>query len=301
MLIGAIEAGGTNMICSIGTMQAGVMQRASFPTLTPEETMPKVIEFIRMFDVKALGVGSFGPLNLNPDSPEYGSITNTPKKEWRNFPLLKTLTDALGVPARLDTAVNAAALAEHRLGAGKGTQNMLYVSVGAGVGGGIIINGEPVHGLVHPELGHMIVIPQENDPMPDGVCPFHGHCLEGLAAEPAIERRWGLPHQLMTEDHPAWVLEANYIAQMCVSAIVTFSPEVIILGGSVMQHAALYDMIRADVLAMLGGYVASEKLRPEEISSYIVPPALGIHSGVTGAMLLAAQALEQRAASDSGK
>ena len=298
MLIGALEAGGTNMICSIGSVQAGVMQRASFPTTTPEATMPKVIEFFKMFDVKALGIGSFGPLNLNPDSPGYGSITNTPKAEWKNYPLLSVMTDALGVPAQIDTAVNAAALAEHQLGAGRGTRSMLYVSVGAGIGGGVIINGEPVHGLVHPELGHMIVTVQEGDPMPGGVCPYHGCCLEGLAAEPAIEKRWGLPHRLMTDDHPAWALEAKYLAQMCMNAVVTFSPEVIILGGGVMQHAALYDLVRRDVLALLDGYVDSEKLTAEGISSYIVPPALGVHSGVTGAMLLGAQALRRHASPD---
>jgi len=294
MLIGALEAGGTNMICSIGNREGSVLQRASFPTRTPENTLPKVAEFFRMFEIQALGVGSFGPLNLDEQSEDYGSILNTPKTEWRNFPLLAALKRELHVPMAIDTAVNAAALAEHRLGAGKGMCSLLYVTVGAGVGGGVIAGGEPVHGLVHPELGHMLMTPSADDSMPEGICPYHAHCLEGLASGPAIERRWGLPSRLMTDDHPAWRLEAHYLAQMCVNAIVSFSPEVIVLGGGVMSRGVLYEMIRREVLEMLGGYVASEKLAPQGISSYIVPPALGMNSGVVGALLLGARALAQR-------
>lgn len=294
MLIGALEAGGTKMVCSIGTPQGGVLQRASFPTLAPEVTVPQIVEFISKFDVGALGIGSFGPLDLNPASPTYGCITNTPKTEWQNYPLLPELRERLGVPAAIDTDVNAAALAEFKMGAGAGLQSLLYVTVGTGIGGGLVIGGQLVHGLVHPELGHMILSPEESDPMPDGVCPFHRHCLEGLACGPAIEKRWGLSAKLMTEDHPAWELEATYLAQMCANAIVTVSPEVIVLGGGVMQQAHLFPRIREKTLALLGGYVASDRLTPEGIASYIVPPALGINSGVTGALLLGAQALEAK-------
>lgn len=294
MLIGALEAGGTKMVCSIGTAQGGVLQRASFPTLAPEVTVPQIVEFISKFDVGALGIGSFGPLDLNPASPTYGSITKTPKTEWQNYPLMAELSKRLGVPAAIDTDVNAAALAEYQMGAGVGLHSLLYVTVGTGIGGGLIIGGQVVHGLVHPELGHMILSPEESDPMPDGVCPFHRHCLEGLACGPAIEKRWGLSAKLMTADHPAWELEATYLAQMCANAIVMFSPEIIVLGGGVMQQAHLFPMIREKTLALLGGYVASDKLTPEGIASYIVPPALGINSGVTGALLLGAQALEDK-------
>ncbi|MGN0775788.1 MAG: ROK family protein [Candidatus Ventricola sp.] len=293
MLIGALEAGGTNMTASIGNAQRGVMQRASFPTTAPETTIPKIVEFLRAFDVKALGIGSFGPLDLNPASPTYGWITDTPKKEWHSFPLLPTLKEALGVPTAIDTASNVSALAENRMGAGQGTKNMLYLTVGAGIGGGILINGQPVHGLVHPELGHMLIAPAEGDPMESGVCPFHRHCLEGLASGPAMEKRWGLPAKLMTDDHPAWTLEAQYLAQMCANAIVTVSPEIIVLGGEVMQiHPALYPMIRTETLRLLGGYVGSQKITPEGMKAYIVPPKLGMNAGVTGALLLGAQALE---------
>jgi len=292
MLIGALEAGGTNMTASIGSVERGVMQRASFQTGAPETTIPQIIEFFRMFDIKALGIGAFGPLNLNPASPCYGHIAGTPKEEWRGYPLLSVLRGQLGVPAAIDTAVNAAALAENRLGAGQGTENMLYVTVGSGIGGGVIVGGEPMRGLVHPELGHMLVHPLAQDTMPDGVCPFHRHCLEGLASAPAMERRWGLPPRLMTQDHPAWALEAEYLAQMCVNAIVMFSPEIIVLGGAVMQlNPALYPMIRERTLALLGGYVDSPRLTQEGIEGYIAAPKLGINAGVAGALLLGAQAL----------
>lgn len=294
MFIGALEAGGTKMVCSIGTPQGDVLQRASFPTLTPEETVPQIVDFIRKFDVAALGIGSFGPLDLNPTSPTYGNITLTPKLEWKGYPLLSELQRQLNVPAEIDTDVNAAALAEYEMGAGKGLGSLLYVTVGTGVGGGLIIGGKMVHGLVHPEIGHMLLVPQEDDPMPDGVCPFHRHCLEGLASGPAIEQRWGLSAKLMTEDHPAWELEAMYLAQMCANMILTVSPEIIVLGGGVMQQMHLFPRIREKTLEILNGYVASPKITKEQIDEYIVPPGLGVNSGVTGALLLGARALQKR-------
>ena len=260
MLIGALEAGGTKMVCSIGNPEGGVLQRASFQTLTPDVTVPQIVDFIGKFDVKALGIGSFGPLDLNPASPTYGNITKTPKKEWIDYPLMTTLKNALGVPTGIDTDVNAAALAEYTMGAGKGRGSLLYVTVGTGIGGGFVTDGRMIHGLVHPEMGHMILAPLEGDTMPDGVCPYHRHCLEGLASGPAIEKRWGLSAKLMTEDHPAWELEATYLAQMCVNMIVTVSPEVIVLGGGVMQQAHLFPKIRAKVLDLLGGYVSSPSI-----------------------------------------
>ena len=290
MLIGALEAGGTKMVCSIGNPEGNVLQRASFPTLSPEMTVPQILDFIGKFDVKALGIGSFGPLDLNPDSPTYGAIKKTPKKEWTGYPLLKTLQEGLNVPTAIDTDVNAAALAESRMGAGKGLGSLVYVTVGTGIGGGVVIGGQLVHGLVHPELGHMMLVPQEEDSMPDGICPFHRHCLEGLACGPAIEKRWGLSAKLMTEDHPAWELEAQYLAQMCANLIFTLSPEMIVLGGGVMQQMHLFPRIRRKTLELLGGYVDSEKMTPEGMEGYIVPPGLGINSGVVGALLLGAQA-----------
>lgn len=292
MIIGALEAGGTKMVCSIGNVSGGVLQRASFPTGTPEETIPQLVDFFRKFDIKALGIGSFGPLDLNPASETYGYITLTPKTGWQNYPLMPELQRQLGVPAGIDTDVNAAALAEYRLGAGQNYGSLLYVTVGTGVGGGFIVDGKPVHGLVHPEVGHMMVSVQEGDVMPDGICPFHRHCIEGMACGPAIEKRWGLSSKLMTDDHPAWELEATYLAQLCYNATLMFSPELIILGGGVMQRTHLFPMIRKKTLEMLGGYVGSSRITEAGIDGYIVPPKLGQNAGVTGALLLGAQALE---------
>lgn len=298
MLIGALEAGGTKMVCSIGKLKGGILQRASFPTTEPETTISQIVGFISQFDVKALGIGSFGPLDLNPDSPTYGHITKTPKAGWSDYPLMPELSRRIGVPTAIDTDVNAAALAEFEMGAGKGKRSLLYVTVGTGIGGGFVVEGNLVHGLVHPEIGHMFLAPLESDPMPGGVCPFHKGCLEGLASGPSIEKRWGLSAKLMSEEHPAWELEAAYLAQMCANMILAVSPEIIVLGGGVMQQMHLFPRIREKTLALLNGYVASPAVTPEGISSYIVPPALGINSGVTGALLLGARAYE---AANAGK
>ena len=213
MLIGALEAGGTKMVCSIGNPQGGVLQRASFPTLTPDVTVPQIVDFIGKFDVKALGIGSFGPLDLNPASPTYGSITKTPKREWIDYPLMAVLKDALGVPTGIDTDVNAAALAEYTMGAGQGHGSLLYVTVGTGIGGGFVTEGKMIHGLVHPEMGHMILSPQEGDTMPDGVCPYHRHCLEGLASGPAIEARWGLAPEVLREHYAPHELRLSAVGR----------------------------------------------------------------------------------------
>ncbi len=291
MLIGALEAGGTKMVCSIGDERGNVLQRAGFPTQLPDETIAQIVDFLRRFGVRALGIGSFGPLDLHPASPTYGCIMRSPKKEWSGYPLLGTLRAALSVPCAIDTDVNAAALAESQLGAGKGKGSLLYVTVGTGVGGGLVLGDRIVHGLVHPELGHMLMRTARAETAPDGFCPFHRGCLEGLASGPAIEKRWGLSPRLMMPDHPAWALEAEYLAEMCVNAILMVSPEVIVLGGGVMQQTHLFPRIRSRVTELLGGYVMSEAVAPEHIARYIVPPALGVNSGVVGALLLAAQAL----------
>ena len=293
MLIGALEAGGTKMVCSIGDPQGNVLQRASFPTQSPEETIAQIVDFIGRFGVKALGIGSFGPLDLHPASPTYGCIMRSPKVGWSGYPLLSELRKGLNVPCAIDTDVNAAALAESVLGAGKGKGSLVYVTVGTGIGGGLVLGGKLVHGLVHPEVGHMLMRAVRGDTMPEGCCPFHTGCLEGLASGPAIEKRWGLSSRLMMPDHPAWGLEAEYLAQMCVNLILTFSPEVIVLGGGVMQQAHLFPRIRERVIALLGGYVASDRVSGAHINSYITAPALGVNSGVVGALLLGAQALGQ--------
>lgn len=287
MLLGALEAGGTKMVCSTGDAAGHIFTRESFPTTTPKETMPLLIDFFRKAEVGALGIGTFGPVDLRPASPTYGCITSTPKLVWRNFPLLPTLTDALGVPANIDTDVNAAALAEHTLGAAGGLSSCLYVTIGTGIGGGLVVENNLVHGLLHPEFGHFWLRAHPTDPAPHGFCPYHDGCLEGLACGPTMEKRWGIKAQNLPAGHPGWELEAYYLAQMCTTAVVTFSPEKIILGGGVMEQRHLFPMIHANVQSMLGGYVQHAAIL-DAIDEYIVPPGLGKDSGVTGALLLAA-------------
>ena len=288
-MYGALEAGGTKMVLSQMSDNGAMLHRETIPTETPEITMPKMIEFFREHPVDALGIGCFGPLDLNEKSPTYGSITATPKLAWRDYPIMQAFRDALGVPVAIDTDVNAAAMAESQLGAGRGRSSCLYVTVGTGIGGGLIVDGKPVHGLVHPELGHILVTPCADDPAPDGFCPYHKHCLEGMAAGPAIEKRWGKPGSELPANHPAWELEAEYLAQMCHNAIMTFSPERIILGGGVMQQSFLFSLIRQKTLRLLGGYIVSPAVEANLID-YIVKPGLGVHSGVMGAWLLARNA-----------
>ncbi len=290
-IYGALEAGGTKMVLSRLDENGVMLDRESIPTQTPETTMPAMIRFFRDRPITALGIGCFGPLDLSPASPTYGAITATPKLSWRNYPILTEFRRQLGVPALLDTDVNAAALAEATLGAARGLGSCLYVTVGTGVGGGVVIDGKPRHGLTHPELGHMLLTPEKDDPMPEGACPYHAHCLEGLAAGPAIAKRWGKPAQELPPEHPAWALEAAYLAQMCHNAIMTLSPEKIILGGGVMQQEFLFPLIREKTLALLNGYVCHAAV-DHGLADYIVAPGLGVNSGVMGAFLLARQAEE---------
>ena len=289
---GALEAGGTKMVLSRLDENGNMMERISIPTRTPEETMPEMIAFFREHPVDALGIGSFGPVDLHEDSPTFGSITATPKLAWRFFPILKVFKDALNIPVKIDTDVNAAAISEQAMGAARGLDSCVYVTVGTGIGAGIVMGGKPVHGLVHSELGHYLMRQEAADPTPDGFCPYHKGCLEGLAAGPAIEKRWGVSAKELTPDHPAWELEANYLAQMCVNLIMTLSPEKIILGGGVMQQKFLFPMIREKTLKLMNGYICASAV-DEGLVNYIVEPGLDVNSGVMGAYILARRALEE--------
>ncbi len=291
MRYGALEAGGTKMVMAVMNESGDTLQRETIPTLTPAETMPRMIGFFRDNKADVLGVGSFGPLDLNPASPAFGSVTITPKLAWCNYPMLKVFRDELKIPVAIDTDVNAAALAEFMLGAAKGKSSCMYVTVGTGVGGGLIVNGKPVHGFMHPEIGHIPLIPDPEDPTPDGFCPYHKHCMEGLAAGPAIEKRWGISAKELPQDHPAWKLEIYYMSQLCANAMFSFSPEIIILGGGVMQQKFMIPAIRKKTVELLGGYFP-EPLIADGLSSYIVEPGLGTASGITGAWLLAKQLTE---------
>ncbi len=288
-LYGALEAGGTKMVLAILDEQGKIQKKTSLPTRTPEETMPDMLSFFRQASVAALGIGCFGPLDLCPSSPTFGSITATPKLAWRNYPIRNAFMESLRIPVELDTDVNGAALAEATLGAARGLESCLYVTVGTGVGGGLIIHGKPVHGLMHPEIGHIQVVTAKDDPLPEGICPYHGSCLEGMASGPALEKRWGVPAVKLEETHPAWELEADYLSQLCASAMLSFSPEKIILGGGVMQKKFLLPMIRRRTVERLHGYISHEAVE-QGLTDYIVEPGLGTESGIIGAWLLARQA-----------
>ncbi len=289
MLYGALEAGGTKMVLSIGNENNEILERTSIPTRNPKETIDEMNAWFAGKNICALGVGTFGPVELDENSPKYGWITTSPKLAWVDQPLLPRMQEALGVPALIDTDVNAAALAEYELGAAKGLKSCLYVTIGTGVGGGLIVEGNLVHGLMHPELGHILLREEPSDPTPDGFCPYHIGCLEGLASGPAIEKRWGVSAKELAQDHPAWDLEAAYLAQMCICAICTFSPEKIILGGGVMQQKHIFPKIRAIVQERLNRYIGKAEIL-ENIDNYIVEPGLGTASGATGALLLAKKA-----------
>ena len=291
-LVGGIEAGGTKFVCALGTGPNDLRATARVPTTTPHETLARCIAFFRDHSepVAAVGIACFGPIDLGPRSPTYGYITTTPKIAWRNVDIRGIVARALGVPVAFETDVNAAAIGEHRYGAARGASNVLYVTVGTGIGGGVIVHGQPVHGLLHPELGH-ILIPHDavEDPFP-GVCPAHGDCLEGLASGPAIEQRWGIPGRELPGDHPAWVLEAHYLALAVSTSIYTLSPERIVLGGGVMEQQQLFPLIRERVRQLLNGYLDSPEVGAR-IDAYIVPAGLGSNAGVLGAIALAQDAI----------
>ena len=291
-LVGGIEAGGTKFVCALGTGATDLRATARFPTTTPEETLERCIAFFRDHadPVAAIGIACFGPIDLQPASPTYGYITMTPKIAWRNVDIRGIVARALGVPVAFDTDVNGAALGEQRWGVARGVANVLYVTVGTGIGGGVIVHGQPVHGLVNPELGH-IPVPHDRarDPFP-GACPVHGDCLEGLASGPAIGERWGVAGHELPVDHPAWALEAEYLALGISTWIYTLSPERIVLGGGVMEQQHLFPLIRRRVRQILNGYLTASEVG-EGIDDYIVPPGLGSEAGVLGAIALALDTL----------
>jgi fructokinase len=292
-LYGGIEAGGTKFVCAVGSGPDDLCAQTQFPTTTPEETLGRAIDFFSLQpdDLFAIGIASFGPVDPNPDSPTFGYVTTTPKPGWAQIDFAGTVARALDVPVGFDTDVNGAALGEYRWGSAQGLDTFIYLTIGTGLGGGGLINGRPMHGLIHPEMGH-IRLPHdwEADPFP-GTCPYHGDCLEGLAAGPALEQRWGQPGATLPPDHPAWELEARYLALGLVNFITTLSPQRIILGGGVMQQAHLFPLIHREVQALLNGYVQSPAIL-DEIDAYIVPPGLGSRAGVLGAIALAEQAYQ---------
>jgi fructokinase len=287
---GGIEAGGTKFNLLVGRSPDDVLEQIRVPTTSPAETLQRAIRFFAPFvsagKVGSIGVGSFGPCDLSPASSTFGFITSTPKPGWQNTDVVGPLRNALGVEVAFDTDVNAAALGEFTWGATMGLDPSLYLTVGTGIGGGLIVGGRPLHGLHHPEMGH-IRIPHDRarDPFP-GSCPFHADCLEGLASGPAIQQRFGTRGEALTDDDPFWQLEAEYIAAAISNYILIASPSRIVLGGGIMQREFLLDMVRQAVVRLLAGYVAHSALAGG-IDDYIVPPGLGQRSGMLGAIALA--------------
>jgi len=289
---GSIEAGGTKFVCAIGTFDGTaigteafeIINRVSFPTTTPEETLAKVFDFFDQYELLAIGIGSFGPIDVNKTSSTYGYITTTPKPHWGNFDFLGAIRNKYQIPLNFTTDVNAAALGEQVQGAAKGLNNCVYLTVGTGIGGGAIVNGALLSGFSHPEMGHIIVRPHPMDTY-EGFCPFHHNCLEGLAAGPAIEKRFGIKAELLEPNHLAWKLEAYYLAQALLNYILILSPEKIILGGGVMEQEQLFSMIRKELAELSNGYISTP-----DLENFIVPPKLGNNAATIGCFILAKQA-----------
>jgi fructokinase len=286
-LFGGMEGGGTKFVCAVGTGPDKIVDETRFPTTTPGETLDQAIGFFEKYTLAAIGLAPFGPLDLNPKSPTFGSITGTPKAGWSNTDILGRFRHHFHVPMAFDLDVNAAAFGEYYwLPTNRDLDSLVYFTIGTGIGAGVIVNGKVVHGLTHPEAGH-IRLPHDyrKDPYP-GSCPFHGDCFEGLANGPAIGKRWGQPAETLPDDHPAWELEAEYIAHALADVIFLLSPQRIVLGGGVMERGQLLPIIRQKVRAILNGYIASPTVTGS-MGEYIVPPGLGKRSAILGAMAMA--------------
>lgn len=307
-LLGAIEGGGTKFLCAVSRMdpQGQGDEAKAWPpagphcridTRTPTDTLRQVIDFFRAHPPDALGVAMFGPLDLRPGA-DFGRMLKTPKAGWSGAPVWAPLCQALGVPVALDTDVNAAAVAEAEWGAAAGADPLLYVTVGTGIGGGVVVHGKPLHGLMHPEMGHMRLARERDaagvlDTQPS-VCPFHPDCLEGLASGPALHRRLGMDPAIAPLDHPGWELEARYLAAGLLNAVMLLSPASIILGGGVMQREGLHARVRRHLTDKCGGYIDRSALGAD-IDHYLRPPSFAA-SGLVGAFALAAQAWRQQRA-----
>ena len=287
-LYGALEAGGTKMVCAIGDENGNILERVSIPTRTPAETMGPMLDFFRGKGICALGIGCFGPVDLNKKSPTYGYITSTPKLAWQNYPIVAEFEKALAVPVGFDTDVNAAALGEATWGCTKDVENSIYITVGTGVGVGVIINGKPYHGMIHPEGGHILLSRHPEDPMVGSGCPFHENCLEGLAAGPSLEKRWGVKGAELSGRKEVWELEAYYIGQAIADYILLLSPERIVLGGGVTHQEGLLALVRQEAVKQLAGYIRAEALIHPE--TYIVGVSLNDNQGVMGGVKLAMDA-----------
>ena len=288
MILGALEAGGTKMVCAIGNEQGQVLERISIPTVSPKETMPQMIDFFGNNHIEALGIGCFGPINPVKGTATYGYITSTPKLAWQNYNIVGAFEKALDCPVGFDTDVNASMLGEITFGAACGLDSCIYVTIGTGVGVGVYVNGGLLHGMMHPEAGHILLQRHPEDSYA-GKCPFHGNCLEGMAAGPAVEERWGAKGTELSKRREVWELEAYYIAQACVNYTLTYSPRRIILGGGIMHQEQLFLMIRRQYRELMADYVNTPELK--DLNSYIVPCSLEDNQGIMGCLQLAVDAM----------
>lgn len=287
-LYAGIDAGGTEFKCIVGAGPDSILSHKKVPVGYPEDTLKECLAFFEAAqaaygDISQLGIASFGPVDLNPQSDTYGHITSTPKPHWKNTDIVGFFKNALKVPIAFDTDVNGALLGEQRWGAAQDLHSAVYATVGTGVGAGVMMDGRLVHGAMHAEAGHML-IPKHRDDGFHGVCPFHGGCLEGLASGPAIAERWQQNPKSIPDDHPAWSLQAHYLASMCVNFALCFSPQRIILGGGVMQRQALLRSVQNSYLAQINGYLGEQSSTVEE---FIVAASLGERAGALGALALA--------------
>jgi fructokinase len=294
---GAIEGGGTKFVVAIGNDRGAILAQERFATADPVATLATACAFLRQRGqafgtLASIGVASFGPVELDTTSPRYGFIGPTPKAGWSGTDIAGTFAREFSCPIGFDTDVNAAALAEHRWGAARDVKNLVYLTIGTGIGGGVVVNGAPIHGLMHPEIGHVYPRRHPLDRGFDGVCPFHGDCLEGVASGPAILARTGAALQQLDETHPQWEIEADYLGQLCAQLVATVSPQRIVMGGGVMTQLRLLPLIRQRLLHWLGGYIDSSEIR-ERIDHYVVAPALGMQAGVHGALALAIDAISR--------
>lgn len=296
MKLGALEAGGTKMVCAIGDETGKIYEQISIPTKTPEETVPEMIAYFKKAGIEALGIGCFGPIDPDKDSETYGYITSTPKLAWANYNIVGAFKEALGCPVGFDTDVNGSVLGEVTFGQAKGKKCVVYITIGTGVGAGIIIENRLLHGMLHPEAGHVMIKQREDDHY-QGKCPYHKTCLEGMAAGPAIEERWGKKGIELMDRSEVWDLEAYYIAQALYGYILTLSPDMIILGGGVMHQEQLFPMIRKYVAEMLNGYIKTKEL--QDMEHYIVPASLHDDQGIMGCLELARRAMSESKESSS--
>ncbi len=287
--IGALEAGGTKMVMAVATPDGTILEDTAIPTTAPADCVPQMIEWFAARDIDALGVAAFGPTGVDPKKDNFGYILKTPKLEWAGYDFLGTLRRGLNmIPAGYDTDVNGSCLGEATFGCARGLDTVLYLTIGTGIGAGVMVNGQLLHGMLHPEAGHIMLHKRDNDPG-ECVCPFHEGCFEGLAAGPSIEKRWGAKGVELAERMEVWELESDYIAEALTDYIMSFSPQKIILGGGVMKQEQMFPLVRKKVLANIAGYLDTPELA--DIDNYIVPNSLNEMQGILGCVELGRRAL----------